>query len=220
MTELYLVRHGEPTRIAWGEAGAARPLTALGRAQAAQRGAWLAARGPFDALYCSPLVRARATARIVGAAVGLEPRVVPALAEWDPPFYTLPVRWLVDTFLGPASHSRVRGSAVGRGLRGDWWLVRVGRRRLPAWGRFVRRVGGVTAARAARHPGGRLILVSHGGTIRATLSTFGVPPPRLYHMDAVGLCSVSILHLPEDGGAPTVACFDDCATIPDRLPAE
>ena len=82
----------------------------------------------------------------------------------------------------------------------------------------MRRVGRTTAALTARHPGERLILVSHGGTIRATLTYFGVPPPRLYHMDAVGLCSVSILHLPEGGSGPTVACFDDCATIPHSRP--
>ena len=217
MTELYLVRHGQPARIAWGESRDVRPLTALGRAQAARRGAWLAARGPFDALYCSPLQRAHDTARIIGAVVGLEPRIVPALAEWEPPPYTLPVRWLVAALLGPGSNSRVRDSAVGQRLRGDWWLARLARR-LTAWGRFVRRVGRTTAALTARHSGARLILVSHGGTIRATLTYFGVPPPRLYHMDAVGLCSVSILHLPEGGSGPTVACFDDCATIPHSRP--
>jgi probable phosphoglycerate mutase len=218
MTELYLVRHGQPTRVTWGAARLDRPLTALGRAQAARRGAWLAAQGPFAALYCSPLRRARETARIVGAAVGQTPRVVPALAEWEPPPYTLPVRVLVDALLSPGSRPAVRESGLGRGLRGDWWLARGVRRRLPAWGRFVRRVGRVTEALVARHPGGRLILVSHGGTIRATLTYYGVEPPRLYHMDAVGLCSVSVLRLPDGGRPPALACFDDSESIPSRWP--
>jgi broad specificity phosphatase PhoE len=218
MTELYLVRHGQPTRVAWGVSREARPLTALGQAQAAQRGAWLVAQGPFAALYCSPLQRARQTAQIIGAAVGLVPQVIPPLAEWEPPAYTFPARWLVEALLGPASHRRVRDSTLGRGLRGDWWLARGVRRRLPAWGRFVHRVGRTTAALAAHHPGERIILVSHGGTIRATLGYFGVEPPRLFHMDAVGLCSVSILHLPAGGRPPAVACFDDCATIPHSRP--
>jgi broad specificity phosphatase PhoE len=63
-----------------------------------------------------------------------------------------------------------------------------------------------------------VILVSHGGTIRATLAYFGVAPPRLYHMDAVGLCSVSVLRLPGAGAPPVVTCFDDCATIAHSRP--
>ena len=67
---------------------------------------------------------------------------------------------------------------------------------------------------AVRHPDGRLILVSHGGAIRATLAYFGVDPPSLYHFDAIGLCSVSILHLLPQGAGATLTRFDDCATIP------
>lgn len=219
MTELYLVRHGQPTRITWNEPRLGRPLTPLGRTQAAQRGAWLAGRGPFDALYCSPFQRAHDTARIIGAAVGLDPQVVAALAEWQPPPYTLPARWLVDTFVGPSSRSRVRDSRVGQRLRADSWLARAMRRYSPAWGGFQRRVGRATAALVAAHPGGRLILVSHGGTIRATLAYFEVPPPRLYHMDAVGLCSVSVLRLPGGGMPPLLASFDDCAPITARRAA-
>lgn len=218
MTELYLVRHGQPTRITWGESQNGRPLTPLGQEQARQRGAWLRERGPFDALYCSPFQRAHDTARIIGAAVGREPRVVAALAEWQPPSYTLPVRWLVELFLGPSSRGWVRDSRVGQRLRADSQLGRAVRRTSPAWGGFQRRVGRATAALAAQHPGGRLILVSHGGTIRATLAYFGVPPPRLYHMDAVGLCSVSVLHLPGGDRPPVVASFDDCATISHSRP--
>jgi broad specificity phosphatase PhoE len=218
MTELYLVRHGQPTRLAWGGARNDRPLTPLGQTQAARRGAWLAAQGPFDALYCSPLQRAHHTAQIIGAAVARQPLVVAALAEWAPPSYTLPARWLVEALLGPTSRPAMRDSALGRRLRAEWWLARGVRRYLPAWRRFVRRVGGTTTALVARHPAGRVILVSHGGTIRATLAHFGVEPPRLYHMDAVGLCSLSVLHLPGGGQPPRLACFDDCATIPESRP--
>jgi broad specificity phosphatase PhoE len=78
----------------------------------------------------------------------------------------------------------------------------------------------VIAALVARHPGQRLILVSHGGTIRATLTYYGIEPRRLYHMDAVGLCSVSVLDLPDGGGPPGLACFDDSGTIPQHLPGD
>jgi broad specificity phosphatase PhoE len=38
---------------------------------------------PFIALWCSPLLRARETAEIVGARIGLQPREDPRLAETD-----------------------------------------------------------------------------------------------------------------------------------------
>src|SRR5947209_5127370 len=99
MTELYLVRHGQARQIEWQAYGPDPALTPLGRAQAAQRGAWLAARGPFDALYCSPLRRAGQTAGIIGAALKQQPVVVPPLAEWEPPRYMSPLRWLINRTL-------------------------------------------------------------------------------------------------------------------------
>jgi len=58
------------------------PLTALGREQAAELAA-LAARREWAALWCSPLARARETADVVAAVIGLEPREDVRFAETE-----------------------------------------------------------------------------------------------------------------------------------------
>ena len=58
------------------------PLTQRGREQAHELAA-VAARRDWAALWCSPLARARETAAIVGAAIGLEPREDARFAETD-----------------------------------------------------------------------------------------------------------------------------------------
>jgi probable phosphoglycerate mutase len=80
-TQLILLRHGEPDWTPDGErtvddAG----LTAFGTEQARAAAAGIA-REKIDAIYVSPLRRARETARPLGDATGIEPRVVEGLAE-------------------------------------------------------------------------------------------------------------------------------------------
>jgi broad specificity phosphatase PhoE len=58
------------------------PLNDTGRAQAAELAERAAAYG-FRALWCSPLLRARETADIVAARVGLQPVEDPRLMETD-----------------------------------------------------------------------------------------------------------------------------------------
>lgn len=63
---LYLVRHGQSTfNLIGEEAGSDSELTDLGIQQAVLVGEWLGERGPFDAVYCSPLRRARQTSDII-----------------------------------------------------------------------------------------------------------------------------------------------------------
>jgi broad specificity phosphatase PhoE len=89
---VYLARHGQTAynleRRFQGHLPV--PLDDTGRAQAADlaerasAGAGGGAGGvPFAALWCSPLLRARETADIVGARIGLEPCEDPRLAETD-----------------------------------------------------------------------------------------------------------------------------------------
>lgn len=79
---LLLARHGQTTgnkdrRLQ----GSDDPLTPLGRRQAQELASHLARRGDVAALYASPYVRARETARAVGEALGLEPALRSGLAE-------------------------------------------------------------------------------------------------------------------------------------------
>jgi len=80
---ILLARHGEtadnvePQRFMGSRD---TPLNARGREQAQELAAAVAGAG-LRAMWCSGLARARETAEIVGAALGLEPRVDDRLAE-------------------------------------------------------------------------------------------------------------------------------------------
>ncbi|KIE27900.1 phosphoglycerate mutase [Streptomyces sp. MUSC 125] len=84
MTDLVLVRHGETIWHAENRYTGRSdiPLTPRGHEQAEQLAAW-AKRARPDALWVSPLLRARDTARPVAEATGLEPREDPRLREID-----------------------------------------------------------------------------------------------------------------------------------------
>lgn len=84
MTHVILVRHGETV---WhdGNRYAGRTdvaLTPRGRLQAAELAAWAAGQR-IDAVFSSPLSRARLTAAPAGEALGLTPRVDERLSEVD-----------------------------------------------------------------------------------------------------------------------------------------
>jgi broad specificity phosphatase PhoE len=92
---IFLARHGETDYNA-GRRFQGRlpvPLNANGRRQAAEL-AEVAAGHAFRALWCSPLVRARETADIVGARIGLEPIEDERLVETDAGAWT--DRWWSD----------------------------------------------------------------------------------------------------------------------------
>ena len=83
-TFLTLVRHGQTIWHAANRyAGVSDvPLSDTGRAQIRALGDWARAH-PHDAVVCSPVSRARATAGPVADALGLEPEVVADLREVD-----------------------------------------------------------------------------------------------------------------------------------------
>lgn len=82
--ELVLVRHALPVRIDEGEVdGPADPhLAPAGQAQAEAAAAWLAEEA-IDAIWSSPMRRARETAAPLAARLDLTVRVDERLAEYD-----------------------------------------------------------------------------------------------------------------------------------------
>lgn len=80
--ELVLVRHARPQRIENAAQAADPELTDLGHRQAAAMADWLSQES-FDALYTSPMARARQTAAPVEAAVGMAAGVVDGVREFD-----------------------------------------------------------------------------------------------------------------------------------------
>ena len=80
VTLIYLVQHGDKERLA-GDPG----LTELGRGQAGATARWLQGAG-LQALFSSPLRRARETAAAIAAATGLPVQLDSRLRErlnWD-----------------------------------------------------------------------------------------------------------------------------------------
>jgi uncharacterized phosphatase len=155
-TTILLVRHGETDwnveRRVQGHTD--RPLNDRGREQAHSLAERLASER-LDAVYSSDLQRALDTARPTAAAHGLDVVPLPALREKD--FGT----WegLSDTEI------RTRFPQSASGPWGDAETTEdVAARVLDA----LRDV-------AERHPGGRVLVVTHGGPLRAVLRRCDVP---------------------------------------------
>jgi probable phosphoglycerate mutase len=148
--ELLLVRHARPLRVESLDGPADPPLSPLGERQAAALAAWLAdpASEPIDAVYTSPLRRAAETAAPLAAALGLEARPEPALAEYDAEAMAyIPIEEL-----------RAAGDPRWKELPPD------------IEGFQSRVMDGVDRLCAA-HPAQRAVLVCHGGVINVIVSS-------------------------------------------------
>lgn len=86
MAHIFVCRHGQDLDNVEGilNGHRDRPLSELGRSQAAQVADTIKSQGTvFDAIYASPLLRAHQTATTIGAAVGVAVQVMPDLIERD-----------------------------------------------------------------------------------------------------------------------------------------
>jgi broad specificity phosphatase PhoE len=139
VTVLLLARHGETDWNAEGrlQGHTDRPLNEHGRRQAAALAARLA-RERIDAVVASDLARARETAEIVAERLGLRVTLDPDLRERD---------W--GTWEGLTASERERVALASE--TGEQHRTRI----LAALERI-----------AARHPDGRVLVVTHGGSMR------------------------------------------------------
>jgi broad specificity phosphatase PhoE len=139
VTTLLLVRHGETDWNAEGrlQGHTDRPLNAYGREQAKALAAQLAGED-VAAIYASDLARARETAEIVGERLGLPVVVDPDLREKN---------W--GTWEGLTSEERLLVELEGESTAEHQ------ERTLRAVERIVE-----------RHPGQRVVVVTHGGSLR------------------------------------------------------
>jgi 2,3-bisphosphoglycerate-dependent phosphoglycerate mutase len=162
VTTLLLVRHGETD---WNAAGRLqghtdRPLNDYGRRQALELAQRLAGEGA-DAIYASDLVRAQATAEIIGLELGLPVVLDPDLREKN---------W--GTWEGLTGDERVHVEFAGESTEDHRDRVL----------RAVRRI-------ARRHPDQRVVVVTHGGSLRRIQAAVnGVADPVIENC-AVWTCS-------------------------------
>lgn len=165
---LLLVRHGESVWNAerrW-QGQADPPLSRLGEAQAADAAQRLAPLG-FSAIVASDLVRARRTAEILAAILGLPVQVEPGLREID-----------VGDWSGL---TRPEIEAGWPGELADW---SEGRSEAPPGGEsrhhLASRARGTIVRVAGTAPAGdRLLLVTHGALIRNLDRALGLPPQSI-----------------------------------------
>jgi broad specificity phosphatase PhoE len=148
--ELVLVRHALPVRLVAEEGERADPeLAADGALQAEALTAWM--RGErIDALYTSPLRRARETAAPLAAKFDLQPTIVADLAEWDRDAGA----YITMEELKATGHDVWHAMRDGRfddlGIDVEAFKARV-----------ITTLDGIAAA----HPGERVLVVCHGGVI-------------------------------------------------------
>ena len=154
MTTIFLARHGESD---WNvekrfQGHSDRPLTERGRKQARAL-ADLVGAEKIDAVYTSPLSRARETAEIVAARAGLEPVALPDLREVDTGSWSGLSRADVEARF-PEGFARWRSGGSG-------WEDG------ETYEEMAERVIGALRTIAEGHPDGRVLVISHGGPIRA-----------------------------------------------------
>jgi probable phosphomutase (TIGR03848 family) len=189
-TVVLLVRHGQtPTtgKLLPGRA-AGLHLADSGREQAARAAQRIAELPKVDAIYASPLERARETAAPIGAARGLKVQIDKGLLECD------------------------FGDWTGAELKAlmklpEWGTVQ----RAPSTFRFpngesftemqTRMVSAIDRLRA-RHPGGTIVCVSHADPIKAAVAHAMGTHIDLFQRIVISTCSISAIAY--GMGAPVV----------------
>ena len=195
MAHWYLVRHGETEWNAQERVQGRTdiPLSNVGREQAARTAARLAGCR-FGAVYASDLLRAQETARIVVARLS-EPipqvRLRPSLRE------------RAYGELEGASWEEVRAAAgEEREFEGHDLDLR------PEGGESVRelfeRLGGFARELESSHPDDDVLVVSHGGALRAlAVRLLGLPEDAFWRMRGELPASVSVIRHEEGFSALT-----------------
>jgi broad specificity phosphatase PhoE len=173
------VRHGETdwNRERRFQGHADPPLNETGREQAHALAAELAGE-QIDVVYTSDLVRARETAEIIAARLGTEVVPLPELREIDVGDWE-GLSWpeIEERFPEGARAWHVNGAGWESGETYDELRERI----VPALLRIAR-----------RHPAERVLVVGHGGTIRATrafIEGVSVPESRS-RSRPIGNCEV------------------------------
>jgi phosphoserine phosphatase len=157
VTTILLARHGETD---WNRQGrfqghADPPLNATGHAQAAELAAELEGV-ELAAVYSSPLRRALETAQLVAAEHGLEPVAVDALREVDVGSWQGLTRPEIETRY---PEQFARWLDYDQGWEDGESYEEMGRRAVAALLKL-----------AAAHEGERILVVTHGGPIRAAFA--------------------------------------------------
>jgi ribonuclease H / adenosylcobalamin/alpha-ribazole phosphatase len=164
------------------------PLAPLGVGQVESAAAEVAQRGGGDVLVCSPMLRTRQTAAIIGARVGLEPVVVDGLeegrfGEWDGLTFAEVIQgwpnemaeWLSSPDVAPPGGESLRDIST--------------------------RISAALDRVLEDYAGRRIVVAAHVGTIRAlTARALGAPLESMNRME-LAPASITTLTWYADGNA-------------------
>jgi probable phosphoglycerate mutase len=187
LTTLLLVRHGNTSttgKLLPGRAPGLH-LAESGTQQAERAGARIAELKRVDAIYTSPLERARETAAPIGKATGVRPKVERGLLECDFGEWT--------------------GAELSKLMKlPEWRTVQ----RAPSTFRFpngesftemqLRMVSTLDRLRAAHH-GGTVVCVSHADPIKAAMAHALGTHLDLFQRIIISTCSISAIGFAGDG---------------------
>ena len=186
-TTVLLVRHGQTPTTGQSLPGRAPGLhlAESGVRQAERAAERLAELTRVDAVYCSPLERTRETAKPIGRALGLTPRVRRGLLECD--FGEWTGAQLKDLFKLP-----------------EWKTVQQApsQFRFPGGESFTEmQVRIVTAIEqlVADHPGGTIVCVSHADPIKAAMAHALGTHIDLFQRIVISTCSISAVSYTASG---------------------
>jgi probable phosphoglycerate mutase len=172
--QLLLIRHALPVRIEDAEGPADPELSEIGRQQAERLAEWLVGE-TVDAVWSSPLRRARETAAPLAARLGLEVVIDEDLAEFD----------READFYIPMEELKAEGDPRWQQMVDGTWSTEVEAQAFEV---------GVAAAMErviAANPGRNVAVVCHGGVINAYLAdVLGLADPMFFYPAYTGISRV------------------------------
>ena len=186
-TTILLVRHGKtPTtgKLLPGRAPGLH-LADEGVEQAVRAGERIAELAHVDALYCSPLERARETAAPIGKALGMKAKVDRGLLECD--FGDWTGAELAKLYKVPEWRTVQKAPSTFRFPNGESFTEMQ-----------VRIVTALDRLRA-QHPGGTIVCVSHADPIKAAMAHALGTHIDLFQRIVISTCSISAISWSLDG---------------------
>lgn len=201
---IYLVRHAENVANLTKEFSCRKidyPLTEKGRLQAQQTAEYFAGKN-IQAIFCSPLKRARETAEIIAHRLGLEAKLLEQLREIN-------VGRLED--MPPTAEAW----DIHNQIVADWILGKH-ETGFPGGENYLllrRRFYDALRLAVAGRDGENVILVGHGGMFSFTIHDLcpAMNPEVLYTVENHN-CSISVVNLETTGDKPVgrLLCWADC----------